>query len=100
MKFSEKVYEIVKTISKGKVMSYKQVAEKLGSKAYRAVGTALKNNPDPNIIPCHRVIRTNGKIGGYFGHIDDDQSKKKEKILRKEGVKMVNGKVAKNCYIL
>lgn len=100
MNFDQKVYEIVKTIPKRKVMTYKSVAEKMGSKAYRAVGNALKNNPDPENIPCHRVVRTDLKIGGYFGHIDDYLSKEKENKLKNEGVKIENGKVDKGCVIL
>ena len=100
MNFRQRVYEIVKTIPKGKVMTYKQVGEKLNSKAYQSIGQALKNNPDPKNIPCHRVIKSNGEIGGYFGHIDDDLSKKKEELLLNEGVEIVNGKVDKNCVIL
>jgi len=100
MDFKEKVYKIVRNIPKGKVMTYKQVGEKNNSKAYQAIGQALKNNPDPKNIPCHRVIKSNGEIGGYFGHIDDDLSKKKEELLMSEGVKIVNGKVDKNCVIL
>lgn len=96
MDFRQKVYEIVKTIPKGKVMTYKQVGERLNSKAYQAIGQALKNNPDPKSIPCHRVIKSNGEIGGYFGHIDDDLSKKKAELLQSEGIKIVNGKVDKN----
>jgi len=98
--FRQRVYEIVKNIPKGKVMTYKQIGEKLNSKAYQAIGQALKNNPDSKNIPCHRVIKSNGEIGGYFGHIDDDLSKNKEKLLTSEGVKIVNGKVDKNCVIL
>ena len=93
MNFSQQVYEIVKNIPKGRVMTYKQVAEKLNSKAYRAVGNALKNNPDPKHIPCHRVVKSNRRIGGYFGHIDDYLSKAKERRLKNEGVKIRNGKV-------
>lgn len=96
MDFKQRVYKIVKTIPKGNVMTYKQVGEILNSKAYRAIGQALKNNPDPKNIPCHRVIKSNGEIGGYFGHIDDDLSKKKAELLQSEGVKIVNGKVDKN----
>ena len=62
--FQKRVYNIVKKIPRGKVLTYKQVADKLGSSA-RAVGRALKVNPWPIIIPCHRVIRTNGEYGGY-----------------------------------
>ena len=100
MNFAQKVYKIVKDIPKGKVMTYKSVAEKLGSKAYRAVGNALKNNPDPKQIPCHRVVKSNLEIGGYFGHIDDYLSKEKENKLKSEGVKIENGKVNKVCVIL
>ena len=100
MKFSLQVFEIVKNIPRGKVMTYKSVAERLESKAYRAVGNALKNNPDPKHIPCHRVVKSNLEIGGYFGHIDDYLSKEKEKKLKDEGVKIENGKVNKVCVIL
>ena len=100
MSFSQKVYEIVKNIPYGKVMTYKQIGDKLNSKAYQAIGQVLKNNPNPENIPCHRVVTSNRKTGGYFGHIDDDISKKKEELLISEGVKIVNGKVDKNCVIL
>lgn len=99
-KFGQQVYEIVKTIPKGKVMTYKQVGERINSKAYRAIGQALKNNPDPKTVPCHRVIKSNGEIGGYFGHIDDCISKQKEELLKNEGVKILNGKVDRSCVIL
>lgn len=64
-KFQEKVYNIVKKIPKGQVLTYKQVAKLAGSsRANRAVGNALNRNPFKE-VPCHRVIRSNGKIGGY-----------------------------------
>jgi len=63
--FSERVYAIVAKIPIGKVMTYKQVAAKAGSPhAARAVGNLMKNNYNPK-IPCHRVVRSDGKIGGY-----------------------------------
>lgn len=67
--FAARVYRIVSTIPMGTVRSYKWVAKKCGSpRAYRAVGTALKNNPYPLVIPCHRVVRSDKKIGDYvFG---------------------------------
>jgi methylated-DNA-[protein]-cysteine S-methyltransferase len=65
MTFKEKIYKVVKTIPQGKVMTYKEVAKKIGHpKAYRAVGNILNKNIDP-LVPCHRVIRSDGKIGGY-----------------------------------
>lgn len=87
--FQRKVYKIVKTIPEGETRSYKWVAEQLGNpSACRAVGQALKKNPRPDIIPCHRVIKSNGNIGGYNKGI-----KLKREILRKEkNSKMNNGR--------
>lgn len=81
--FSELVYKVVKKIPKGKVLTYKQVAEKCGKpKAFRAVGNILNKNFDPN-IPCHRVIRSDRKAGGY-----NRGEKQKVLRLRQEGVKL------------
>jgi len=64
--FALKVYKTVLTIPLGQVRTYRWVARKIGNpRAYRAVGQALKNNPWPIIIPCHRVIASNGNLGGY-----------------------------------
>ena len=77
--FREKVLEITSKIKKGETMTYKQVAMKAGnSKAARAVGAVLKTNFDPK-IPCHRVIKTNGQLGGY-----NRGAENKQKILKKE----------------
>lgn len=66
--FALKVYKVVLTIPLGETRSYKWVARKIGSpSAERAVGQALKNNPYPLIIPCHRVVASSGKLGGYSG---------------------------------
>ncbi|HNZ86211.1 MAG TPA: MGMT family protein [bacterium] len=80
--FSEKVYKIVSKIPKGSVMTYKQVAKLAGNeKAYRAVGNILNKNYNPK-IPCHRVIKSDGKIGGY-----NRGEKEKIEMLKKEGYK-------------
>lgn len=80
--FSKKVYEVVKHIPKGEVLTYRDVARLAGSpRAYRAVGTILSKNYDPT-IPCHRVIRSNGNIGNYNRGGRDQ----KIDILKKEGV--------------
>ena len=77
--FKQKVLEIVLKIPKGKVLTYKEVASKAGSpNAYRAVGNILNKNYDSG-IPCHRVIRSDGKIGGY-----NRGEKKKIALLKKE----------------
>jgi methylated-DNA-[protein]-cysteine S-methyltransferase len=66
--FQLSVLNIVKTIPYGETLSYKQVAELLGNpKAYRPVGMANRNNPISIVIPCHRVIGTDGKLVGYGG---------------------------------
>ncbi len=80
--FTEKVYEVVKKIPKGKVLTYKEVARRAGSvKASRAVGNILNKNYDPK-IPCHRVIRSDGKLGGY-----NRGANQKKKILKSESYK-------------
>jgi len=81
MSFKEKVLNIVRKIPKGKVLSYQELAKSAGkAKAYRAVGNILNKNQNSK-IPCHRVIRLNGKIGGYNKTI-----KKKIALLKKEGL--------------
>ncbi len=79
--FAQKVYAIVSRIPKGKTLTYSDVAKRAGrSGAARAVGTIMSKNRDRS-VPCHRVIRSDGGMGGYaFGG-----SAKKRAILRKEG---------------
>lgn len=75
-------------IPHGKVCTYQAIAEHLGSNACRAVGSAIGRNPFAPIVPCHRIIRSNGEIGGYaFG------SKKKVALLKSEGIQIENNKV-------
>ncbi len=77
--FKEKVLEVVKKIPRGKTLTYKEVAKAAGRpRAYRAVGNILNKNFNPK-IPCHRVIRSDGKPGGY-----NRGTKAKIKILKKE----------------
>lgn len=81
--FREKVYEVVRKIPEGKTLTYKQVAKKAGRpKAYRTVGNILNKNYDP-AIPCHRVVRSDGKPGGY-----NRGSVLKIERLRSEGAKI------------
>ncbi len=80
--FKQKVLEVVSKIPKGKALSYKEVAKRAGSpKAFRAVGNILNKNYDSK-IPCHRVIRSDGKAGGYNRGIKAKIKKlKEEKVL-------------------
>lgn len=78
--FKERVFAVVAKIPKGKVLTYKEVAIKAGRPhAFRAVGNILSTNKDKK-IPCHRVIRSDGKIGGYNGNLGE-----KRALLRAEG---------------
>ncbi len=95
MIFREKVYEFTKKIPKGKVATYKKVAIAIGSpKAARGVAMVLSKNFDPK-IPCHRVVRSDGNLGGYNrGGIAI-----KAKLLQREGVLMDGLKVIPKSFI-
>ena len=70
--FALKVVEfLLKNIKYGELTTYSELGKVIGSKAYRAIGNVLRKNPIPLIIPCHRVIRKNGEIGGYMGKSDN-----------------------------
>ncbi|PWU79769.1 MAG: cysteine methyltransferase [Candidatus Nitrosopolaris wilkensis] len=85
------VYILLSKIPPGKVSTYGDVAKALGHpKAARAIGRIIANNPNPISIPCHRVVKSNGEIGGFaYG----EQSKRE--ILEKEGIKFQN-KIVEN----
>lgn len=81
-KFEKKVYKTLLRIPCGEVRSYKWVAGETGRpNAYRAVGNALNKNPYPGIIPCHRVIKSDGSIGGY-----SKGAALKKRLLKSEGI--------------
>jgi methylated-DNA-[protein]-cysteine S-methyltransferase len=86
--FNERCYELLKKIPKGKVTTYKEMANALGTKAWRAVGTAMAKNSNLINTPCHRVVRSDGTIGQYALGTD-----KKSELLRGEGVEILKGKV-------
>jgi len=87
--FPERVYRVVRKVLKGKVITYKEVAKLAGRpRAWRAVGNILNKNPNLKIIPCHRVIKSDGKLGGYkYG------TEKKVALLQKERVIIKRGRV-------
>ena len=89
-KFQNKVYEICKKIPKGKVTTYKAIAEAMGTKAYRAVGQALNRNPYAPKVPCHRVMSSDGSLGGFATGL-----KNKIRLLKKEGIEIKNNKIPK-----
>ncbi|MBN1544443.1 MGMT family protein [Candidatus Woesearchaeota archaeon] len=95
MDFNTRVWELCKRIPEGKVSTYKELARALGTVAYRAVGNALNRNPrggwtteGPEMIPCHRVVNSDGRVGGFARG-----TRKKIELLEKEGVRVSDGRV-------
>ena len=86
--FNQKCYEILKKVPRGRITTYKAIAKKLDTRAYRAVGNAMNKNLDIIKIPCHRVINSTGSLGGYSKGL-----KKKILLLKKEGVEIKNNKI-------
>ncbi len=84
--FSHNVIKNVMKLKRGEITTYSEIADKIGSRAYRAIGNVLKNNPLPLIIPCHKVIKKNGGIGGFMGEINQGwQLNLKKNLLEIEG---------------
>lgn len=81
-RFQQKVYGVVQSIPRGQVRSYSWVACALGLfNSARAVGQALARNPFPIVVPCHRIISSNGSLGGYSGGVE-----LKQRLLKLEGL--------------
>lgn len=92
----KRIYEAVKRIPKGCVATYAQVAQMAGNpKMARAVGNALHHNPEPGVIPCHRVVNAKGCLAGAFAFGGEDAQ---AELLRKEGVIVVDGRVDLDRY--
>jgi len=96
MKRQEIVYSVVSSIPKGKVLTYSRVAEIAGVKNPRIVGTILHKNPDPEKIPCHRVVNSQGKVAKNFAF---GRARGQIKKLLNEGVEVQDGKVDLNKFI-
>lgn len=87
--FHERCYELLGKIPMGKVTTYKEMANALGTKAWRAVGTAMAQNTNLINTPCHRVVRSDGSVGQYALGTD-----KKSALLSSEGVEIFNNKIS------
>lgn len=93
---TKRIYEAVKKIPKGKVATYGRVAELAGNiKMSRAVGNALHKNPDPDGIPCYRVVNSKGELSGEFAF---GGAGAQQRLLEADGIVVVNGKVDLNVY--
>lgn len=91
-----KIYEVVKSIPAGKVLTYGIVAEIAGVSNPRYVGYALHHNPDPTNIPCHRVVNHAGRLAPAFAFGGQDEQKRR---LEQEGIEVKNGKVDLTKYL-
>lgn len=87
--FENLVYQATKKIPKGKISTYGQIAFYIGKpKSYRAVGNALNKNPFAPEVPCHRVVKSDGLLGGFAYGVN-----KKRTLLKQEGIEVKNNRV-------
>lgn len=93
--FAKKTYELLKKVPRGRVTTYKALANALGTRAYRAIGQFMKHNPYAPDVPCHRVVASDGTIGGFNGGIA-----KKIRMLRSEGVAITGKKIINFSRVL
>ena len=85
--FENRVYDAVRRIPRGKVATYKMVAEHIGCGSRRAIGQALKRNPYAPEVPCHRVIASDMTLGGFAGESSGPELVRKRRLLEREGIK-------------
>ena len=88
------LYALLKRVPRGKVTTYKALALAAGTTAYRAVGQAMRKNPFAPDVPCHRVVSSTGKLGGFMGKTAGPEIQKKIRLLADEGVTVHQGKIA------
>ena len=89
MNLEQKVYKKLLNVPKGQITTYGELAKAVGLKnGQRVIGSIMNKNPYPVLVPCHRVVMSTGKIGGYaYGeHV-------KMKMLSDEGIQIINGKI-------
>ncbi len=92
---AKKTYALLKTVPKGRVTTYRALADALGTRAYRAIGQIMRHNPYAPTVPCHRVVASDGTIGGFRGKTTGREIINKKALLQKEGV-IVEGNRIKN----
>lgn len=88
-----RTYALLKTVPAGRVTTYKALAEALGTHAYRAIGQFMRSNPYAPTIPCHRVVASDGTIGGFMGAKSGKNIQKKIMLLRSEGITIQDNKI-------
>ena len=82
--FQRRVYMEVLNVPPGITITYGELARRIGCRSAQAVGQALKRNPFAPEVPCHRVVATDGSMGGYFGKRDGEMIERKRKLIEEE----------------
>lgn len=82
--FQRKVYLALLEVPRGETISYKELGLRIGCRSAQAIGQALKRNPFAPEVPCHRVIASDGSIGGFHGQSDGEMIEKKIRLLEEE----------------
>lgn len=83
--FQRRVYLELLNVPRGDVITYGELARRIGCRSAQAVGQALRRNPFAPYVPCHRVVAGNGDIGGFHGQREGEMIEKKKHLLREEG---------------
>ncbi len=91
--FAQEVYRALRQVPKGRVTTYKALAEAVDSRAYRAIGQIMRTNPDAPHTPCHRVVSSTGEVGGFMGDTAGKNIQRKIQLLQQEGVGVMQGQV-------
>jgi O-6-methylguanine DNA methyltransferase len=88
--FQKKVYSLCRKVPEGKITTYAEIGKAIGKReqVYRAVGSALNKNPFAPRVPCHRVVKSDGSVGGFA-----TGTRKKISLLEKEGIEIKNNKI-------
>jgi methylated-DNA-[protein]-cysteine S-methyltransferase len=92
--FQERVYALCSRVPAGRVTTYGEIAMALNTRAYQAVGQALRRNPYAPVVPCHRVVASDGSLGGFCGETTGDEPARKKRLLREEGVRFEGDTIA------
>lgn len=86
--FQRKVYLALLDVPRGATITYKELGARIGCRSAQAIGQALKRNPFAPVVPCHRVIASDGTIGGFYGERKGEMIEKKKRLLKEEGVQL------------
>lgn len=89
----EKIYNLLRRVPKGKVTTYKALANAMGTNAYRVIGHYMKTNPHAPQVPCHRVVKSDGTIGGFNGMVKGSEIERKIEMLKDEGIEFEGDKI-------